>query len=302
MVCGVQKNRSRYQQKKYCCASGPTLSTASRGVIFTHLFYMTVLDVIFCDSTLPEPGQRLGISFVKAQQEEIEIVVKEKVLVLAQSSMGLTAISSCVWDCGLALVDYLQSQSQGIEQLGRTMNMMTGHTCLDIGCGTGVVGIAALALGAEFVCFTDTSSAEGGLTTNLKLLEAQLFPSLSLNKAAAFIEFDWVTGSLPDFQSRCNQFVGEDRCWDTLLLSDVLYEQASHAALMRLLRSLSFRQAYLAYKRRHDDPESRFLRELEEWCELSIVPFSEFTLVNVTRAQMTSGLYIIVFRKRCPLL
>ena len=253
---------------------------------------MSVVDVIFSDSTLPEPGQRLGISFVKAQLEEVEIVVKEKVLVLAQSSMGLTAISSCVWDCGLALVDHLQSQQpHGVDQLGRTM---------DIGCGTGVVGIAALALGAEFVCFTDTSSAEGQLTTNLKLLQAQLFPSLSLEKAAAFIEFDWVTGSLPDFQSRCSQFVGEDRCWDTLLLSDVLYEQASHAALMRLLRSLSFRQAYLAYKRRHDEPESNFLRELEEWCELSIVPFSESSLVNVTRAQMTSGLYIIVFRKKCP--
>jgi len=273
-------------------ASRSARSTAFRGVIFTHLFRMSVVDVIFSDSTLPEPGQRLGISFVKAQLEEVEIVVKEKVLVLAQSSMGLTAISSCVWDCGLALVDHLQSQPpHGVDQLGRTM---------DIGCGTGVVGIAALALGAEFVCFTDTSSAEGQLTTNLKLLQAQLFPSLSLEKAAAFIEFDWVTGSLPDFLSRCSQFAGEDRCWDTLLLSDVLYEQASHAALMRLLRSLSFRQAYLAYKRRHDEPESKFLRELEEWCELSIVPFSESSLVNVTRAQMTSGLYIIVFRKKCP--
>ena len=254
---------------------------------------MSVTTALFADVATPEPGQRLGISFTKAQLDEVEVRVGDKVLSLAQSSMGLTAISSCVWDCGLALVDYLQSSTG--EALGLTM---------DIGCGTGVAGLAAVLLGAKFVCFTDTSSAEPLLSANLKQLQTQLSLSNDDDDGGGggasppweFIEHDWVKGNSSDFLSRCSRYAPEQ--WDTLLLSDVLYEQASHAALMALLRSLRFGRALLAYKRRHDAPERAFLLELESWCELAVVPVTDFTFINATRAQLNSGLYIIVARPR----
>jgi predicted nicotinamide N-methyase len=241
---------------------------------------ISISDVFAKSPENTEPGSRLGIPFLRAQEDEVEVKIGDRVIRLSQSSLGLAAISSCVWDCGLAMVDYLQAchyPPHG-EPLGHTM---------DIGCGTGVAGIAAAMLNAESVTFTDTTSAEALLLTNLAMLRSN-----HVSTPTEFVEFDWVSGDMTEFQQKMDR---GGRFWDTLLLSDVLYEQKSHAALMRLLRGLSFRKAIFAYKRRHDEPEKLFLLELESWCSLVLVSSESIsTIVNVTRAQFASGLYILV--------
>ena len=187
---------------------------------------------------------------------------------IAQSPLGMMAISGVVWDCGLLMVDYLHTQ----QELGRT---------LDLGCGTGVAGIAARLLGAESVCFSDTLQAEPCLLENLQHHEA------------AFVPFHWSDAEVPKALLQHSPEDSTPLVWDTLLLSDVLYEATSHEPLMRVLRSLRFRKMVLAYKRRHDEAERRFLEQLETWCTCRLVPINAITLHNTTVNQAIAGLYII---------
>ena len=78
---------------------------------------------------------------------------------------GILGISTVVWDSGLLMVDYLisrkerqiiQSSSPSSSSMPSASNSSLG-TCLDLGCGTGVVGIAALLLGADKCVFSDKS-------------------------------------------------------------------------------------------------------------------------------------------------
>jgi len=226
----------------------------------------------------PPPGQRLGIDFMRAQLEEVIVRVGDRELVLSQSTVGMAAISTCVWDCGLFMADYLQSSSSSPRDLGRV---------LDVGCGTGVAGLSALLLGAKEVCFTDTSSAEACLRDNLSAA-AQALDDAS---RASFVQFDWVADPFPE------SWREESSVWDTVLLSDVLYEQQSHAALLQLLRGIRFRRAILSYKRRHDEAERAFLELLETWCSCSLItPNGDFPLLNLSRS--THGLFIIVAEPR----
>lgn len=226
--------------------------------------------IIFSALTEAGIGQRLGISFVESQKESVVVQIRGHGAVeIAQSPLGMMAISGVVWDCGLLMVDYLHTQQHA--PLGRT---------LDLGCGTGVAGIAARLLGAESVCFSDTLQAEPCLLENLQQNEA-------------FVPFHWSDAEVPAALLQQSPEDSTPLVWDTLLLSDVLYEAKSHEPLMRVLQNLRFRRMAIAYKRRHDDAERRFFEQLETWCICRVVPTNAITLHNITHAQATAGLYII---------
>lgn len=116
-------------------------------------------------------GKRLGVPFTRAQQEEICVYLHTSdtmeenytVLILEQSGLGVLGISTVVWDSGLLMVDYLISRkgrenrdSSCSHSIPSVSNSSLG-TCLDLGCGTGVVGLTALLLGAEKCVFSDKS-------------------------------------------------------------------------------------------------------------------------------------------------
>jgi predicted nicotinamide N-methyase len=243
----------------------------------------------------------LGVPYLRAQQETVRIELKHgKSMTLHQSSLGLMAISGVVWDAGLLLIDYLVDRD---KELGRVV---------DLGCGTGVCGICALLLGAAEVAFSDKCETPC-LEDNLTGLED------SLRLRSAFVEQDWATlsytpnllspivaeGAPVDSEVSSIDTGGENSGlpstsessrWDTVLCSDLLYEQKAHEPLLRLLRQMNFKEAIFAYKRRHDEPERLFFEKLSDFCVLAVVKPADVRLKNLT-ATSTAGLYIIVATK-----
>eukprot|EP00596_Hydrurales_sp_CCMP1899_P010807 CAMPEP_0119040158 /NCGR_PEP_ID=MMETSP1177-20130426/10003_1 /TAXON_ID=2985 /ORGANISM="Ochromonas sp, Strain CCMP1899" /LENGTH=141 /DNA_ID=CAMNT_0007004921 /DNA_START=251 /DNA_END=673 /DNA_ORIENTATION=- len=118
-------------------------------------------------------GERLGVSYLRSQKESVSLCVDDYTLQLYQSSMGILTMSGVVWDAGLYLSDYLIAN--------RTV---ASGRVLDIGCGTGICGIAALFLGATSVTFTD-AFIPPSLDDNLSQLSEE-------QKAkATFVPYNW---------------------------------------------------------------------------------------------------------------
>jgi hypothetical protein len=80
---------------------------------------------------------------------------------------------SVVWDCSLVLIDYLTKQSkqpatsQISKQQEHPRSVLDGCRVLDLGSGTGVMGLAAHAMGASHVILTDRPSQVNLLQANV---------------------------------------------------------------------------------------------------------------------------------------
>jgi predicted nicotinamide N-methyase len=191
-----------------------------------------------------------------------------------QSSVGVLGISLVVWDCGLYLVDYLCSLS---SRVGDDGNAHLG-TCLDLGCGTGVVGLAALLLGASKCVFTD-KVVSSCLRANIDSLPTES------SRLAEVVEFDWTsTEGIPE------RLITQH--WDTLLASDILYESSLHDCILKIIRQLVFKKFILAYKRRHDDMERKFFSCLEADFTVSVIPEVLVRSMNLPTSSV-AGLYIL---------
>jgi predicted nicotinamide N-methyase len=229
-------------------------------------------------------GQRLGVSYLRSQKESISLCVDTYSLQLYQSSTGTSAISGVVWDAGLFLSDYMVANRAAA--VGRV---------LDIGCGTGVCGITALFLGATKVSFTD-AFIPPSFNDN--------FNQLSENHKAqtTFISYDWSSEILCSklkspmgatiCQSSTNSMASGD-FWDTVLCSDLLYDEKTHEPLLKVLKQIHFKKVIFSYKRRHDEPEKSFFQRLSKFCSLKVVQSDSFKLSNITFAE-TSGLFIVI--------
>lgn len=264
-------------------------------------------DMVFGSSMDPEVGQRLGIQYIRASQPTIDVTYQGDTMTFHQESMGIMAISGVVWDAGLLMVDFLvQSSLQG----GGSFDL--GYA-MDIGCGTGIGGISALKLGAEFVLFTDTDRLYS-FELNMEELPEHL------QSRHKFESYRWKEGDLPlSFVTSPDQLstivnmpaeggsaaakpvetINEpgskqvDMVWDTVICSDLLYEEKSHSYLLSVLRKLRFKKAIFSYKKRHSAPEKLFFEKLNEWCNIRVVDPATIQLVNLPRASL-AHLYIII--------
>ena len=270
------------------------------------------LDSIFLVSD-PKIGSRLGINYVRSTRDSVEIIIPSissdkdsdslrQFITISQCSVGLLAISAVVWDAGLYLADFLfhyfsstsKCNDEKVSGLSSPPLFSLGSRVIDLGCGTGIVGICALLCGAEYVLFTD------GCNT---LAESNINSLPNHENYAgkySFLEYEW-SASLqgfvpPEFllQSSSESNPSSQK-WDTVLCSDILYESKSHSALLKLLESIPFRQAVFAYKKRHAIEEEAFFQSLSSWCHLHVVDPSliGLRLVNISHEEL-SELYIII--------
>jgi len=160
----------------------------------------------------------------------------------------------------------------GAAEVGKTA--VTGAT--EVG-KTAVTGAAEVSAGES----TPEPTAATTATTN----------SLTATPALQFVEYNWDSPAVPDELSQH---------FDTVLCSDVLYDEKFHAGLLRCLKKLTFTRCLLSYKRRHDIPEQKFFLDLiaQGGFSVSAVNSADVTLVNISRTSMLSGLHIFIITRK----
>ena len=274
-------------------------------------------------------GSRLGISYVRAQKPILEVLLGtgiDQILTLAQDVTDEEAISGVVWDAGLLMIDYLVSQNvketrEALMHQSSTdpstvsvslTHMLPTRYMLDLGCGTGVVGIVASELSTPsgrsntFVYFSDKPSTAHLAMSNMATNRIGRSTGVSgtagdvfVAPPRTFIAFDWLSGEPPP-AALCNP-LGDASCsWDTIYCSDVLYDDAVHGPLMQLLHTLQFKKVVFSYKKRYPASELSFFQQLSAWCDLCVVPIANakgkevsesnaVQLLNCSEAMTTAG-------------
>jgi len=196
---------------------------------------------------------------------------------------------------------------------------------LDIGCGTGIGGITALLLGAEYVLFTDTHklSCLDDTLNQLKLRH------VLVDKTTDFVSYEWNEEVIDERIKCCKNYTGGDclgsndssngnhnksssssgsnrgvhhenhhqqgaiKHWDTVICSDLLYDAANHTKLLSVLKGIKFNKALISYKKRHNIPESDFFRRLSQNFDIFLIDPISITLNNLPSTAL-SGLYLLL--------
>jgi predicted nicotinamide N-methyase len=90
----------------------------------------------------------LGVNFMRASEDYFELLLPgNDVRIRLKQELNTLGITGVVWDCGTALSLYLDSHP----------SLLQHNRILDLGCGGGIVGIAAVKSGASHVVLSDLS-------------------------------------------------------------------------------------------------------------------------------------------------
>mmetsp|Transcript_6706 Transcript_6706/g.13615 ORF Transcript_6706/g.13615 Transcript_6706/m.13615 type:complete len:218 (+) Transcript_6706:55-708(+) len=159
------------------------------------------------------------------------------------------SVGARVWDAALVLCRYLEecSQPRGIYP---DAVRLKGKRVLDLGTGTGLVGIVAHLLGAEQVVLTDREEILPITWDNLK----RNLPGALEQSQVEIRPLLWGTGEEAPF--------GE---FDYVFAADLLYNSANHEALVRTLLALCKPRTtvIMVQKWRDAGKESAFLMHAE---------------------------------------
>ncbi|PNF13718.1 hypothetical protein B7P43_G14222 [Cryptotermes secundus] len=128
-----------------------------------------------------------------------------------------------IWECTRDLADFMIRE--GID--------LTGKHVLDLGCGTGLLGILAMHLGAESVHFQDY---------NASVIRAATIPNVMLNTSqlrqdgtmpsARFFSGDW-----KDFADLFSTELLANNKYDCILTSETIYNPDSHQKLLSVFNA-----------------------------------------------------------------
>lgn len=244
----------------------------------------------------------LGISYVEAQKNEVNVKVNDFMIEISQSSLGVLALSSVVWDAGLYVCDFLvflnsnplifldaakfeNGHDQKLaDQFFNQSPFQLGNT-LDLGSGTGIVGIVCVLLNATSVVCSDA----------IDCCQENFTELISFDKKSdriKFIPYQWQDDSVPLDLIGCTQELPV--VWDTIICSDVLYDKKGHEPLLKLLSRLKFKRLLISYKRRHDDEEHLFFQNLSKLIYIKFLDCEDIPLVNIKSKSSLVGLYIML--------
>ena len=171
-------------------------------------------------------------------------------------------LGTCVWEGGLALMRALELSP----------TLVRGKSVLELGCGTGVVALACVALGARVVVATDHDAA----VLRLARQNATDHSWLVKEKGArlSVMDYAWGTGGAAE------EALGGP--FDIVLGADVTYDPASAASLCRDMEALTASdhgRVVLGFARRPEYRPELLLRSLEEMGTWRVLrPFSTMTL------------------------
>ena len=108
-------------------------------------------------------GHALGVDYLQTLKPYLEFTFDKVVLKINQGGVG---ISSAVWDCGSLLAHCIEENVENLKTI------ITGGKCLELGSGTGLVGLMASVVGAERVVLTDRAENIDLLTRNIEERQA----------------------------------------------------------------------------------------------------------------------------------
>ncbi|GBG00326.1 hypothetical protein Rsub_13034 [Raphidocelis subcapitata] len=160
---------------------------------------------------------------------EVELPGCDRALTVHQADTGSEVLAddagAVVWDSALVLIHYLAKlrQQQAQREPARPRGVpLAGARVLELGAGTGAVGLAAALLGAARVLLTDRPHLMGLLNQNIE--------ANALGGSVAAVPYEW-GGPLPDA-------AGFEGGFDLVLLSDLVYEPATLGPLVGTLAML----------------------------------------------------------------
>lgn len=231
-------------------------------------------------------GGALGVDFVTAQKDSTKVDLGSELpaipgrprlptLKLAQR-MGEGGIGAVVWNCGRALCHALPRLP---ELANGRFDADASTSVLELGCGTGLVGLACWLRGAGSVALTDLASIAPLARENALACvgaDGDLPPGLAVEALA------WGDAPPPGVAARAP--------FDVVFGSDCLYDAKVLPQLLATLLATTGPDSvvYLAYKRRVDEREAPFFALLE--AHFASVAFSEAS--EVPEEWRGTGLHI----------
>mmetsp|Transcript_23061 Transcript_23061/g.67134 ORF Transcript_23061/g.67134 Transcript_23061/m.67134 type:complete len:634 (-) Transcript_23061:135-2036(-) len=170
--------------------------------------------------------------------------------IIVAESPGHLGIGGKVWDAALVLLQYLRLEKD---------KLLAGRRVVEVGAGTGLVGIGCAKLGAAMSLITDIAEVSDLIQVNINL-NLQACASMGHAQAAALLWED--SPLLPPAV-----LVGGQVAVDTIVMSDVVYDPELYAPLVSTLAALvptgGATSTILAH--RHRNPEDhRFFTMLDE--------------------------------------
>jgi predicted nicotinamide N-methyase len=200
---------------------------------------------------------------------------------------GLLGVGGRLWDCGIALLTYLAHNPSAVS----------GKRVLELGAGTGVVGLAASRLGAKHVVLTDLADVCQLISQNVLLsgAAATYVPVVWPGGGALFVRRWWQCICFGIMLACCRCSVrsllwGNDAdlaavdAVDLVLAADVVYEPECFEPLLKTLRALATTRettVLLAYRPRHPDG-SVFFERVAEFFDVTVVARPDHAMTNVT--------------------
>ena len=142
--------------------------------------------------------------------------------------------------------------------------------------------MVAAYLKSNYILLTDAHISD------IVIQNIEQIPSSLQDKIKTF-KFNWDNQNVPEILIRPTT----NSHWDTILCSDVLYEQELLLGLITFLKSIQFKKIILSYKMRHYEKEKTFFTFLFDCCHVYIINNDSIHLINITKKR-TEGLFVII--------
>ena len=195
--------------------------------------------------------------------------------ILVAEAPGQLGIGGKVWDAAVALLSHLAPQ-HGAD--GGT-SLVHGKRCLELGAGTGLVGLSCALLGASSVVLTDMVDVVPLLTLNAalntQLLDDVAGGSSAGARAVSAAEMLW----------GCPAHVEAHDAFELVVMADCVYDPAGYEPLLQTLNFLCDRvdpaspPLLIVLAHRHRHPEDwRFFEKLD--VQFSMVVTAQVSLAG----------------------
>ncbi|EQC28606.1 hypothetical protein SDRG_13685 [Saprolegnia diclina VS20] len=152
-------------------------------------------------------------------------------------------IGGSLWTSGRLMVDYFSRN-------GRARQQLQGASVLELGSGTGLVGLALACMGPASVVLTDLESHVAALQANIERNSARFSDETRVSVAA----LDWNTVSANDAMVPLDWIVG----------TDIAYMPEFYAPLLKTLQLMAGPNTRILVGLGRHDTDMRFFRLLQD--------------------------------------